>query len=189
MNREEYQRADALSELAPHLPEALMSEALATALSIRDELHRTDALCELVPYLSEVLKAQAISETLAIGDKSIRAKALSELISNLSVDQQLAIIQDILPDLACSHVLPSLKRGMTRTASLHTVITYWQSMQFEGFIPQTHWLPVLRALSSNSRRELQYDLTALLPLIEHVGGQAAILEMLQALRDVAAWWP
>jgi hypothetical protein len=48
---------------------------------------------------------------------------------------------------------------------------------------------MLHTLAQGTRRDLLESLTALVPLIEHLGGQAAIEDLFYALHDVAQWWP
>jgi hypothetical protein len=50
----EYARAEALSGLAPHLPETLLSQALAAALAIGHEYARAEALSRLAPHLTSI---------------------------------------------------------------------------------------------------------------------------------------
>jgi hypothetical protein len=47
----------------------------------------------------------------------------------------------------------------------------------------------LDALAQHPRDELLANLAALVPMIEHLGGQVAIEEFFYALRDVTTWWP
>src|SRR5271157_3028957 len=48
---DEWSRAQVLTELAPHLPEALFPDALAAARAISDEWSRAQVLTALAPYL------------------------------------------------------------------------------------------------------------------------------------------
>ncbi|NEQ81912.1 MAG: hypothetical protein F6K26_17155, partial [Moorea sp. SIO2I5] len=65
-----HNRAEALKELAPKLPETLLSEALKIAQAITDESSRARALRELVIYLPESLLLEALEVTRAITDES-----------------------------------------------------------------------------------------------------------------------
>jgi hypothetical protein len=73
-----------LTGLAPHLPENLLPEALATARGIGDESNRAKALTGLAPYLPENLLPEALATARGIGDESNRAKALQALTKVLT---------------------------------------------------------------------------------------------------------
>lgn len=71
---------------------------------------------------------------------------------------------------------------------LHDANISWGDEHFNGF--QRHlWPEMLHPLAEIPRHELLDDLAALVPLIEHLGSQAAIEEFFYALRDVTTWWP
>ncbi|NCR65376.1 MAG: trypsin-like serine protease, partial [Microcystis aeruginosa LL11-07] len=74
----EYYRAEALTGLAPYLPE-ILPEALATAREIGDEYYRAKALTGLAPHLPENLLPEALATAREIGDEYYRAKALTGL--------------------------------------------------------------------------------------------------------------
>ncbi|TRV46460.1 MAG: apoptotic protease-activating factor, partial [Microcystis panniformis Mp_GB_SS_20050300_S99D] len=95
----EYQRARALTGLAPHLPEILL-EALATAREIRDEYQRARALTGLAPYLPENLLPEALATAREIGNESSRAEALKALTAQLTfANVDLSFWQDVLQAL------------------------------------------------------------------------------------------
>nr|MBD2773305.1 hypothetical protein [Iningainema tapete BLCC-T55] len=77
--QDDYYRAHALSQLAPHLPEVL-EEALAAARGIQDDYYRADALSQLAPHLPEVLE-EALAAARGIQDDYYRAKVFSSLLS------------------------------------------------------------------------------------------------------------
>ncbi len=74
-------QANALSELAKHLPE-LWPEALAVTRKIKDESSRASALRKLAEHLPE-LWPEALAVTQKIKDESSRASALRELAEHL----------------------------------------------------------------------------------------------------------
>jgi hypothetical protein len=78
----ESDRAEALTGLAPYLPE-ILPEALATAREIGDEYYRAKALTGLAPYLPEILP-EALATAREIGDEYYRAKALQALTKVLT---------------------------------------------------------------------------------------------------------
>ncbi len=75
-------RADALSSIAPHLPETLLSQALEAARGIPDEWHRALALGSIAPHLPEILP-EALEAAQAIPDEWHRAQALGSIAPHL----------------------------------------------------------------------------------------------------------
>ncbi|NET82097.1 MAG: hypothetical protein F6J94_09175 [Moorea sp. SIO1F2] len=75
-------RAEALKQLAPKLPETLLSEALKIARAIIDQSDRARALSGLAPCLPEILP-EALEVARAITDKSDRAYVLIRLAPQL----------------------------------------------------------------------------------------------------------
>ena len=76
-----------LEELAPHLPNELLSEALEAARSIPSADDRSGALAALTPQLPEELRGQVLSEALkaarAIPNEQYRFRALEALAPHL----------------------------------------------------------------------------------------------------------
>jgi len=112
-------RAQVLVELAPHLPQSLLAEALAAARAIGDERARADALVGLAQYLPAELRVSVEAEVLAavqaIGDERARADALVRLIPYLPetlltqvMSQTLAAVQAIGDERARADALVRL---------------------------------------------------------------------------------
>jgi hypothetical protein len=80
-------RARALTELAPHLPEAVgrqaFQEALDGALALEDPYARDWALAELLPRLPEGLLPRALDAARTIRNQALRDRALTELLPRL----------------------------------------------------------------------------------------------------------
>ncbi|NEO22876.1 MAG: hypothetical protein F6K53_04310 [Moorea sp. SIO4A1] len=77
-----HNRAEALKELAPKLPETLLSEALKIARAITDKSSKARALSGLAPYLPEILP-EALEVARAITNDRDRAYALIRLAPQL----------------------------------------------------------------------------------------------------------
>ena len=75
--------ASALGVLAPHLPPALLAEALATARRIGSEYARARALGVLAPHLPLTLLGEALVTARGIGNDSACARALVALAPHL----------------------------------------------------------------------------------------------------------
>jgi hypothetical protein len=81
------QRAEALAALAPHLPEALLHDALQTARAIGSADYKARALVELAPHLPEALLHDALQQAArAIGNESERSRAQSALAAQLDTN-------------------------------------------------------------------------------------------------------
>ena len=177
----ERRRAEALARLAPHLPEPLLREALATAHAetlaillprlaelgypeetlraargIEHDYWQADALARLAPHLPEPLLRCALATARALPrrdgwGRSIRAEALVALAARLAA-------------------VP--RRDLARL---------WLHEQ-DGF-------NLLHFLARRTRQDLLGDLCALGPVIATLGGEEAIVETFHAIQDVGRWWP
>ena len=80
----DYSRAEALTALAPHLPDPaaeLLAQALAAATAITSDDRRAEALTALAPHLPEAQRpsvlAQALAAATATTNEQFRARALA----------------------------------------------------------------------------------------------------------------
>jgi len=67
-----------LSELAPHLPPVLLSQALAAVQAIENKNAQFTALSRLAPHLPPELLPEALTAAQAIEANNARAKVLSD---------------------------------------------------------------------------------------------------------------
>ncbi|GCA88469.1 NB-ARC domain-containing protein [Microcystis aeruginosa] len=170
---DEDKRALALTDLAPHLPESLLPEALAVARGIRDEDNRARALTNLVPHLPEVLP-EALAVARGIGDGDSRALALTRLAPHLPeslLPEALAVARGIGSEYHRADVLKALTATLTPA---NVDLSFWQD--------------VLQALGSLTRPKFLETIPNLVPLILHFGGEVALREVHQGIRDVSRWW-
>ncbi|MFG6105343.1 NB-ARC domain-containing protein [Leptothoe sp. EHU-05/26/07-4] len=92
------QRADGLTQLAPYLPEVLMSKALDVARSIPDESCRARALSELAKHLPGPLISEVLSMARLMQNKFSQAFVFSRLASHLpeaQLKEALEIVRSI----------------------------------------------------------------------------------------------
>src|SRR5207248_5653730 len=78
--------------LAPHLPAALLPDALAAVLQIVDPYERARGLEALAPHLPEALLADALTAVLRIPDPFGRAIALGALAPHLPASPRTAAL-------------------------------------------------------------------------------------------------
>ncbi|MCA2654454.1 NB-ARC domain-containing protein [Microcystis sp. M061S2] len=170
---DEDKRALALTDLAPHLPESLLPEALAVARGIRDEDNRARALTNLVPHLPEVLP-EALAVARGIGDGDSRALALTELAPHLP--------ESLLPEAL------EAARGIGSEYHRAEVLQALTATLTPANVDLSFWQDVLQALGTLTRPKFLKTVPNLVPLILHFGGEVALREVYQSIRDVSRWW-
>lgn len=81
----------------------------------------------------------------------------------------------------------SLKSG--NRYEYKTLAAIWEKMKFTGVKQNKKtWSEVIRTSASRDLKEFLFDLLFLAPLLIEVGGQKAIQETYEALRDIKTWW-
>ncbi|GCE58654.1 NB-ARC domain-containing protein [Microcystis aeruginosa] len=168
----EYNRAWALTGLAPHLPEVL-PEALAVARGIRDEYPRAWALIGLAPYLPEVLP-EALEVARGIENEYNRAKALTGLAPYLP--------ESLLPEAL------EIARGIGGESDRAKVLKALTATLTPANVDLSFWQDILHALGTLTRPNFLETIPNLAPLILHFGGEVALREVYQSIRDVSRWW-
>ncbi|MDZ8069309.1 MAG: hypothetical protein RMY64_27465, partial [Nostoc sp. DedQUE08] len=173
--QDKYSRAYALSALAEKLPD-ILPEALAVARAIHDEVYRAYALSALAEKLPLELLPEALAAARAIQHESNRAKVLSALAEKLPLEllpEALAAARAIHDEVYCAKVLSALAGSLSQMPSTK-LFPLWQD--------------TLHELSLRTRRDLLQDIKALFPVIFALGGEAATVELVRAIQDVARWW-
>ncbi|MDB9411822.1 NB-ARC domain-containing protein [Microcystis aeruginosa] len=170
---DEDNRALELTNLAPHLPESLLPEALAVARGIRDEDNRARALTNLVPHLPEVLP-EALAVARGIGDGDSRALALTRLAPHLP--------ESLLPEAL------EAARGIGSEYHRADVLKALTATLTPANVDLSFWEKTLQALGTLTRSNFLETIPNLVPLILHFGGEVALREVYQSIRDVSRWW-
>ena len=94
----ENERSEALSELASHLSEDLLQEAMVEAQIIRDEYERMHVLLKFSPYISTQLLQKILETVQIVQNENHRAKMLADLaphLPELFLDEALKTIQEM----------------------------------------------------------------------------------------------
>jgi len=199
----EYHRAEALTGLAPYLPEVL-PEALEIARGIRDEDNRARALTNLVPHLPEVLP-EALAVARGIGNEYPRALALTGLVPHLPevLPEALAVARGIGDEdnraLALTNLAPHLPVSLLPEAleiARGIGFEYHRALALKALtatltpanVDLSFWQDVLHALGTLTRLHFLETIPNLAPLILHFGGEVALREVFQSIRDVSRWW-
>ena len=195
---------------------AIIAEALANARAAEGTERQLAAFRLLLPHLAEQERTAVLKQALrllgGIEEKYVRKSAVDSLAEYLSPDVQregLALVRKIRDEEAGLDLLSRLARALsdrkrarllvtivhrykfyTRKDSLRKLIAAWQASDFSGLESRSEtWVTTLQLLSERDRALLIGELTALAPLIVHLGGRAAIGELFLAYRDVSNWWP
>ncbi|MCA2693527.1 NB-ARC domain-containing protein [Microcystis sp. M034S2] len=166
-------RVRALTGLAPYLPESLLSEALEVARAIEYKYEREKVLTELVTYLPESLLPEALEIVRAIEYEGDRASVLRGLAPHLPVvlPKALAVAREIGSEEYRARVLEALTATLTPA---NVDLSFWQD--------------ILHALGTLTRPKFLETIPNLAPLILHFGGEVALREVYQSIRDVSRWW-
>ncbi len=171
---DEYYRAEALTELVSHLPESLLPEALAIARGIRDESDRAYELTLLAPHLPVSLLPEALEIARGIENEYNRAKALTGLAPYLP--------ESLLPEAL------EIARGIGGESDRAKVLKALTATLTPANVDLSFWQDVLQALGTLTRPKFLKTVPNLAPLILHFGGEVALREVYQSIRDVSRWW-
>ena len=117
---------------------------------------------------------EALRAARAITHEESRARALTGLARHLPDRLQVEALAESFP-FADRYMIEQIMSIMSNHSQAGFQVLLWRE--------------ILHTLAQGTRRDLLESLTALVPLIEHLGGQAAIEDLFYALRDVAQWWP
>ncbi len=169
----EYHRARALTGLAPHLPEILLPEALEVARGIRDESDRATALAWLAPHLPESLLPKALAVARDIWSESSRVEALIGLAPHLPqvLPEVLVVAREFGSESSRAEALKALTAQLTPA---NVDLSFWEK--------------TLQALGTLTRSNFLKTIPNLVPLILHLGGEVALREVFQGIREVSRWW-
>ncbi len=202
--RDESDRARALGDLAPQLPE-VWPEALEAARSIGDEKYRAEALGNLAPQLPEALWSEALEAVRSFGDEYLRAIALGNLAPQLpevwseALEVARSLGDEYLRARALGDLAPQLPEALWPEA-LEAVRSIGdesdRAIALGKLIPRLtpssidfpFWKRILHALASLNRPHLVSNIPQLAPLIIHFGEIEGLRKIVNAIRDVSRWW-
>jgi hypothetical protein len=199
--RDEVTRAQALSDLAPLLPELYVREALVAA----HDMHRSDAKAHALTRLAERLPNPLREETLREALKAAReipytaesgrswwgveehydgggqARALSELIPRLSESLK---DEAVVEALAAARVIQDTDARAQILSELTPHL-----LQLPRQILYAVWRDTLRVLATRTRKDLLSDFCALEPIMVTLGQSVVMVETFHAIQDIGRWWP
>ncbi|GCA82089.1 regulatory protein AfsR [Microcystis aeruginosa NIES-2522] len=163
--------ADTYLTLALYLPEILLPEHLK---AIKPEL--IEAIKEEAGYLLDLPPPKLLKivrEAKAKMEEKNRSKALRRLSPHLPeiFPEALEIAKEIGSEFKRAEALQALTATLTPA---NVDLSFWQD--------------VLQALGSLTRPHFLETVPHLVPLILHFGGEVALREVYQGIRDVSQWW-
>jgi hypothetical protein len=171
---DDWWRPYALIEVAESLPP---QEALAVSTGIQDAGWRAQALAKVAMRLPAEQQQSVLDEALAIVRESVGPVnvVLEVLAQRLVADEALAIAVEISDPAA-------RVRSLARVAQRCSTPTSFS-------ILKSKWTEMSRILATRIRSECVAELAAVSPLIEMLGGKAAVRELGRSIVAVGAWWP
>jgi hypothetical protein len=199
--------AKVLVKLSERFPEVL-PEALASALAIRNERECVETLIALANKQPEVV-SQALDVVArdswydGDGERAQAFAALADKLPSRLLSKALDVAQSIRYEdyraLALTalvnqlpEVLPQAVEASKAIQNKHSRARILASLSF--FLIHTAerdrlWQNLLHCLALRTRPELLNDLKSLAPVAIDLGGEVAAESGLQAVLDVAKWWP
>jgi hypothetical protein len=167
-------RDSALLKIAPLLPP---EQGMAVARTIENAQHRAEALAKIASLLrpEEGLVARGID------DLRWRDKALAEIVPRLALQAHLSIVEEILS---------SVRRidENLRAEVLSAVASLPSDGQFAHAF-RRQWSETVRMLAMRTRQNCVADFGKILPMMEAIGGEAAIRSLARSINTVGSWWP
>lgn len=182
--QDEWQMGNTLAEfVAPYLRPEFFRPIFPIVQKLRYPYLQTRILTKMAPNLPPDMFREVLTAVQEIRSWYWKTIATGGMVPLMTATEQ----EEIVPQLFTTATL-SIRSAGERKSLLSTIISVWSKFEFKRF-ERAMWNEGLRGLARYPRTELLSDLTALLPLIQHLGGQAALDEMFYTLRDVTQWWP
>jgi hypothetical protein len=204
-------RTRSLAELVDRLP---AEQALAVARQIEDPCTRVRALVKSVGRVPSEQQLGVFQEALSaaeqIQDAFARDQALVGLVERLPAEQALAVARQIknaytrlrtlrwlvewLPPkqrlLFADEAVAALLEGIGNPAANDTLKSVLVMLTKRSLAEADRsWARLLQRLPLRGRSKWLDNLASSLPLVEHLGGQQALLELTNAIIDVRRRWP
>jgi hypothetical protein len=205
--QDEEKRVQVLRSLALYFPKRHLLQLLEVAQAIQNEGNRSEILCILAQHLTEKQLNKALEAAQTIHNKRSRIEVLNSLVQRLpelvveasktarmseyekSRAELLSALAQSLPG-AISEALVDAQMitDEVMRASEVRKLALWMSN-----VPVREcYLPIetsLTDLSYRTRADLFSDISAIMPVIIHLGTEDTPREIYEAVCDVTTWWP
>jgi hypothetical protein len=132
----------------------------------------------LPPRQAQLVRQEALDVSRQITSSAERARALALLPFSPDLGRE-------IPPVAAG--VASLDDGIERRQNLARLLPHLRQLSRPALYAT--WTDVLPSLAVRPRRELLADLCVLRPVVEHLGGPAALAGACRAIQRVGEWWP
>ena len=182
---DEGRRSRVLGELGAYLPAELMKETLGATHSIQDEGWIARVLGELWANLPAERRDQVMKEALEVA-RGIRDGGDWQLLLSGLENDNVLIMENIIKQLV---VIFSTERIDSQVV-FREFAKRWCHFIWDEPDEEIDFLKKILWNSANYSRHVLLDrICDFIPVISSVGGENAICETVQAIRDTAEWWP
>lgn len=179
--KNEANQARLLSSIIKYLPSEQQSVALdkslQTAVSTEDDLAQLIILQNLAEYLPH----EVLREAIKFENKNFQMDLLEELTKYLPQNDFYHAIQEVIQDACSIEDLSSSSHELVKLVDFTTGFTQFQLHEI--------WQKSLSNLAKRKRSRFYMDVASFLPIIDKLGGTAALKETILAVEDVNNWWP
>ena len=155
----------------------MLREALSAARGIGDAGMRTKASAGVAKCLPaeerQNVLAEALSVARGIDDAESRGRALQEVAQRLPTGEALVVARGIDDAEGRAQALAEVAERLGQISEL--------SMR--------QWVETARVLAMHTRSDCIADFTAILPLIQVLGGETAVRSLGRSIACVGTWWP
>jgi hypothetical protein len=179
------ERLAVLTKLAPHLPESLLERALTVAETLEDDENRAQVMVQLVSHLPAALLERALTVAIQLRSSHWRVKLLVKLVTHFPKSQNREVLEEAIVTARAIHNPPFYEP--TRSDALVELLPLFEELSPSGIYPL--WRRMFDITAIRDRNELLGDIRALCPVIALLGGEKALMEVFQAIRDAGRWWP
>lgn len=175
---------DNITYLAPYLPDALLSDAVDSALATRQP-YKMLALAALAPRLEQpqqsYVRGIVKGMILEYDDAFWKAKALSKLAPILTIAERQVLLGMVFERIQ------TVNDGSSREIAFRTLAPHLAQLPHADLYLQ--WQKALHALVFRSRRHLLRDIEALAPVLVALSGQHIGAEVARVLAVIGSRWP
>ena len=139
-------------------------------------------LTKLLPYLTGGLQTQASGEALSAARGLWHAEwRRAEVLVDLIPYAPKELPQEAMADVRLT------RHGQFREKLLASLLPHLVVLDHEILYPL--WQETLPNMTDAGRQSLLADLSIMIPVMIHLGGEEAIVESYRAIQDVGRWWP
>lgn len=207
-----------LCALAPHVPKMKQFDTLGlafdTARGMKEWSKQISALCAVAPYLSEALRARILKQALetyqttkkSFGDEdaeaalldltphlpetlykwALEAQMMQNRIYDLESARILSALAPYLPEAVYQAAL-SVKDEEARIRVLSKLAGFLITFPIDVLYAQ--WEATLTVVRRLRRSDALPLIADLIPAVEVLGGESALLETFRSVEEVCRWWP